>query len=345
MNALDWFRSYLSGRKQTVIINGKPSTKRDLNCGVPQGSVLGPLLFLIYTLPLGDIARKHKILFHIYADDNQIYLAFKPLDADFTKARIENLIRDIKAWMVRNMLKLNDEKTEFLLIFSRYRAEVQFSPISVGGDLIYPSKSVKNLGVIFDSTMEFHKHVNSLTSTCFNQLHDLSKIRRFVTEGAAKTMVHAFISSRLDYCNALLYGLPNYLLDKLQYVQNSAARLVTYTPLREHISPVRMDLHWLPVKSRIVYKILLLTYKALHGSAPTYLRDLLKEKPTTGLRSDSQCLLYPPRIKQITYGGRSFSKAAPDLWNSLTIGIRSSASTDIYKKKVKTHLFEKPTVM
>ena len=234
------------------------------------------------------------------------------------------------------MLKLNDDKIEFLLILSRYRAP----PLTVGTDLICPSKFVKNLGVFFDTTMEFHKQVNSVTSSCFQQLKDLSRIRRFVTEDAAKTMVHAFISSRLDYRNSLLYRLPDYLLEKLQYVQNSAARLVTYTPISNHISPVRKDLHWLPVKSRIEFKILLLTYKTLHGLAPTYLRELLKEKPVTGLRSDKLNLLLPPKTKQITYGDRSFSKAAADLWNALPLYLRQAPNLDSFKKGLKTYLFK-----
>ena len=158
--------------------------------------------------------------------------------------------------------------------------------------------------------------------------------------GDAETPVHAFISSKLDFCNALLYGLPKSFIDKLQYVQNCAARLVTRTQSSEHITPVLQRLHWLPVRQQITYKILLLKNKALNGMAPRYIADLLQPyTPTRQLRSSSKSLLVTPKSNLKFYGDRSFQVATPRLWNSLTDDIKSTQNLDVFKNKIKTLLF------
>ena len=165
-------------------------------------------------------------------------------------------------------------------------------------------------------------------------------IRNSLSQEDAETLVHAFISSKLGFCSALLYGLPKSVIDRLQYVQNCAARLVTRTRSSEHITPVLRRLHWLPVRQRITYKILLLTYKGLNGMAPRYITDLLQPyTPTRQLRFSSKNWLETPKSNLETrkfYGDRSFQVAAPRLWNSLTYDITSIHKLDIFKNKIKT---------
>ena len=156
-----------------------------------------------------------------------------------------------------------------------------------------------------------------------------------------ETLVHAFVASKLDNCNSLLAELPQYLLDKVQRVQNAAARLISCTCKYDRITPGLKELHWHPVKQRIIFKILLLTYKALKALAPRYISDFLVQyKPLRALRSSDKKLLQVPHFKHRTYGGRSFSCIAPYLWNQLTNAIRQVYSLATFQSNLKTHLFD-----
>ncbi len=156
----------------------------------------------------------------------------------------------------------------------------------------------------------------------------------------AEKLVHAFMTSRLDYCNALLGGCPASSINKLQVVQNAAARVLTRSRKYDHITPILQSLHWLPIKFRISYKILLFTYKALNGLAPVYLTSLLpRYNPSRSLRSQNAGLLIVPRIAKFPKGGRAFSHLAPKLWNSLPDNVRSSDTLSLFKSRLKTHLF------
>ncbi|XP_072017823.1 uncharacterized protein [Amphiura filiformis] len=191
------------------------------------------------------------------------------------------------------------------------------------------------------------KHVSSVCKSASFALYKIGRLRSFLDQPSTEKLVHAFITSRLDNCNSLLFGLPNSELDKLQRIQNSAARLVTRVKGRCHMKPVLRQLHWLPVKKRIIFKILLLnTYKAIHGFAPDYIKEIIVvRKPTRTLRSSSEVLLKPPPVtslKTATYGYRAFSSSAPSLWNKLPPFIRGSKSIEQFKTSLKTHLFTLP---
>ena len=161
-----------------------------------------------------------------------------------------------------------------------------------------------------------------------------------MSQAATENLVHALIMSRIDFCNSLLYGLSDMQISKLRRIQNSAARLVKRTSVRQPISPILQQLHWLPVKQRIKYKILLLTFQCLSGTAPSYLQELIQVyTPTRNLRSSSKSLLIPPSVKTSFYGGRSFRSAAASLWNELPESVKSATSTDKFKRALKTHLF------
>ena len=174
------------------------------------------------------------------------------------------------------------------------------------------------------------------------QLRNIGLIRKYLSSDTAAQLVHAFVTSRLDYANSLLYGVPDIHLDKLQRVQNTAARVISLTRKYDHITPVLKSLHWLPVKLRIDFKILLLVFKIINDMAPSYLVSLISYKShPRSLRSLTHNELVEPRSRLTTYGDRAFSIVAPPLWNKLPKDIRVSTSLVLFKKKLKTHLYRK----
>ena len=185
-----------------------------------------------------------------------------------------------------------------------------------------------------------HEHVHSVCKRAFFEIRNIGRIRQFLDDKAAATLVHAFVSSKLDYCNALLYGLPKKQLDKLQRVLNCAARVVCKVPKHEHITPILASLHWLPVPQRVEYKLMLITFKALNGMAPAYLKELLHwYRAPRSLRSNALARLVEPKTRLKYYGDRAFVKAAPCLWNALPLNLRQMSDLDEFKVALKTHLY------
>ena len=271
--ALNWFRSYLSDRSQRVSVHGVLSRPFGLNCGVPQGSCLGPLLFIIYASKLFKIVEHYLPDAHCFADDTQLYLSFKTLgntaQADAIQA-MEKCIDAVRKWMIQDRLMINDSKTEFLLVGTRQQLDkLDSCSITVGNNRISPSPCVRNLGSRFDSNLSMTDHINKACNAAFYHLHNLRRIKKYLSRDSLITLVHAFITSRLDYCNGLLFGLPNVQIAKLQRVQNAAARHILGIGKFSHITQALYELHWLPVSLRIDYKILLLTFKCIYGLAPT----------------------------------------------------------------------------
>ena len=340
--ALSWFKSYLLDRSQFVYTNDKSSKCTAVTYGVPQGSVLGPILFTLYMLPLGNIIRKHSINFHCYADDTQLYLSIKPEEKN-QLTKLQDCLKDIKTWMTDNFLLLNSDKTEVIVVGPKHLRNVLSNHLlSLDGISVASSSTVKNLGVIFDEDISFSSHIKQTSRTAFFHLRNIAKIRHFLSQKDAEILIHAFVTSRLDYCNSLLSGCSSKSVKALQLVQNAAARVLTRTRKRDHISPVLASLHWLPVKSRIEFKIILLTYKALNGQAPHYLKELIVQYcPSRALRSLNSGLLVVPRISKSRMGARAFSYQAPLLWNQLPVCVREADTLPLFKSRLKTFLYDR----
>ena len=341
--ALRWIQSYLSGRTQCVAIEEATSRDCPLGFGVPQGSVLGPKEYCMYTRPVGDIARRHHMQHMTYADDTQAYdILVLPSEWSDTSTQIEACVEELQDWMKKNMLKLNHDKFEFIIFHPKHRPiHQQDYTITIGEKTFMPASYVRNLGVYQDKSLNMEKHVSSIIKTCYHQIRSIGKVRKFITVDACRSLVQSLVTSRLDYANILLHNLPKSLVNRLQLVQNTCACLITRTSRRNHITPILVDLHWLPVQYRIMYKVLLYTHKALHGHAPQYIRDLIVPyRPTRNLRSARRSLLVVPTPRTSTYGGRSFRVTAPQLWNELPEDLKLSPSLVSFKQNLKTHLFK-----
>ena len=340
--ALAWFVSYLANRSQSVVINHCQSKPSKLVYGVPQGSVLGPLLFSLYVAPIEDIIYAHGLQPMIYADDTQMYLVMQKSDQRLCLSKLETCAKDIVFWMMENKLMCNSSKTEVVHFSSRYLSRESIGSVNIAGSDVKTTSKVNNLGVMLDRCLTMSTHVSNLCKSASFALKRIGNIRHYLDQPSTEKLVHAFVASKLDYGNSLLYGLPDKEIAKLQRIQNSAARLVTRTRRTEHITPILHKLHWLPVKKRIAFKLLLITYKVINGLAPKYLSDLLKlEKPSRLLRSNANDKLRLVRqtFRTKNYGGRAFKSCAPILWNDLPLHVRSAPSTETFKKRLKTHLF------
>ena len=337
-------KSYLTNRFQRVVVGESFSEPTPLRFGVPQGSVLGPILFILYSSGLAGLLEAHGIDYHFYADDTQVYIQIDSV-MDI-KDKISSLLRDIKMWMTKRKLKLNDGKTEIIIVKGNLRSDVaaEFGTFELAGAHLHPALSVRNLGVIFDSSLNFKDHISSVVKSCNYHIRNLYAVRRFLGSDCLVTLVHSFIVSRVDYCNSLFLGLPNYLLKRLQSIINRSARLIFSLAPGVPTTYFLIKLHWLPIKARIEFKVCLLVFKALRFKQPIYIADMLSplviESHLTLRSGDDPYRLHEPRaVGERAFAARSFAYTAPRLYNGLPITVKQQTSVQCFKTHLKTFLF------
>ena len=347
--ALQWFKSFLCNRSQRVLIGTCSSESIELTCGVPQGSVLGPILFNIYVNSLSNIFTENGYKTLSYADDNSGYQVFSLTSTtELFNVSIPNCISRLRTWMDEFFLKINEDKTQ-IIVFGRPTFHRDFNLTEVtlnNGDIVEITDRIKYLGFHFDKFLSLTTHVNKVVSHSYLLLRNIRKMRRFLTQPQAQLLVQCVITSRIDYCNVLLFGAQKVAcINKLQRVQNQASRIVLQKGrLQGFPSNLRLQmLHWLSIEKRIIFKALVIIYNCYNHTAPVLLSSLLVRKFPTSLVTDDDfnCdfrteLFYP----SYSIGRRSFQYYAPRLWNSLPVELCAAPTKEAFKKKLKTYLWE-----
>ena len=341
---LQWFSSYLTDRTHCISLSNQCSAFAPVHSCVPQGSVLGPMLFAMYIKPLTAIIDSQSIIHHSFADDLQLQMSAPPDRISELIHSIQTCICDVKAWATANMPKLNDNKTELMLVTSKRIMHLHnlSTSIAIGNAQIPFKQSVKNLGFTLDCHLTMNAHVTNIARTCYFEQRRLASIRRFLKSTATATLVSAFVLSRIDYCNSLLFGSTHDVRYHLQWTQNYAARVILCLPKSCSITTYLRSLHWLPVKVRSTYKIACLCYHCHSSTAPSYVADMLhiKLSHTRNTRSSSYTmpLLNRPAHSKATLGDRSFSFASSSVWNCIPNDVRCAPSLSSSKSRLKTYL-------
>ena len=247
--------------------------------------------------------------------------------------------------MIRNKLKINDSKPEFLVISSPKSTISRNIQLTIGQFSTNPSESCRNLGATFDEHLTMEKHIRVLCRIIYFHLRNIGVVLHLLTYRNAAQLIHALVTSRFVYCNSLLHGLPKVKLIFFRKCKILLPKL-SRCPKFPHITPVLHDLHWLPIKFRILFKFLVFTYRVLDETAPAYLYELLETyRHSRCLRSSEQHLLAMPKTRLRIYGDRSFMAAAPREWNNLPLELRFAPTLDSFKKSVETFAFLKDILM
>ena len=337
--ALDLLKSYITNRTYRTLINDIQSDEFQLKYGVPQGSVLGPLLFLIYLRPLSLLISKFpQIKFNIFADDIIIYQTL-PLENNDNSSLI-NCTNNIRNWLINNNLLLNIDKT-LLINISKKLTQNKFPIYLIDNLIVEPSKTVKCLGVIIDEHMLLDNHLRFTAKKAFYYFSKVKKIRKLLSFHNLKMISQSYIISHLNYCNSIYYGITKSRINYLDRILRIIVRMIYGFKRKDHnsITECLTSLGWLEMRNYSAYRILCLTYTALNAKQPCYLYDIIKLKENTRrLRSSNNLLLSNQKFNLDTYGKRRFSVSAPALWNNLPLHLRRCNSIKTFKKAVKNHL-------
>jgi hypothetical protein len=323
--AHDWIMSYLSGRTQTVVFAGHESSPISVSCGVPQGSVLGPLLFLIYLTGLRDVISPFSINYTLYADDLQLYVSAPVSHLPFTILNMQDCVVAIKAWMAGSLLTLNDSKTECLLMGTpAMLKKCTVTHLRIGSIDVPFSTSVRDLGVIVDQNLDLKSHISSVCAKSFMRLRLVSRLRKSLSVTHYSLLTNALVLSNLEYCSSILLGLPHSSLHRLQQVINATFRSVHSLKKFDHISEKQKLNSCLTMEQRILLRASRIIFTALSHSAPIYICHWLKPHDSVfNLRSVGKGLLSIPRVNTCL-GDRAFSVSGPKLWNTLPEKVRES---------------------
>ena len=333
-SAYNWFESFLIGRTFKIKIGDSYSEETLLPYGVAQGSVLGPRLFNTYTKSIHQYVEQSQFDIEGFADDHQLMKHFIPsFQRQVLGDGIQNCLKSIYEWMNDHFLRLNPDKTEIIVIAPpSIKKDILVGGMFLNKECIRFVDNAKNLGFTLDTGLTFETQINKLVKACFMMIRKLYSIRHFLTSSQLKLLVCSKIFSKIDYCNALYFGINATTTRKLQHTQNCAARLIIKRGCPMSLDNFFLESHWLKIRERILYKIILMVHKCIHLRAPQSLSGLLKFGD-----SGRTMKLCESKVNS-KFGSRAFSHVGPKLWNLLPQVIRCQYKTDVFKKILKSYL-------
>ena len=307
-----------------------------MTTGVPQGTVIGPLLFNAYIAPLTTLLQRHNIRHQLYVDDTQLYFTFPPTDHTQALARMEACVQDAKAWLCDNGLEMNDNKSQAIVIRSSWlHTPTSLTRVNIlCGQLVDTFPVIWDLGFTIDINLTMTSQVANVCRSAYYHLSRIVKIRDSSSTTLCTSLIHGLVTSPIDYGNAILFGITDRHLHRLEMVQRSAARIVMQTRRRDRqsMTTILRQLHWLPVRKRIDYKLLVLVPRALYDGTSEYLAALLlQHAPRRSLRSAGGLLLEVPRVNLERFGRRAFACAG--LWNKLPRCTSDNGNLAQFKKQ------------
>lgn len=325
-----------------VKINNTFSDKKQLKFGVPQGSILGPILYSLYVKDIEEIALYHNVKIHVYADDVVMYTNCNEI------SNLKECLCKVMQWTSENFLKLNKSKTQLLCLSPRTYKFGKPSYIHLMGEDIMVNNKAKYLGVWLDENLTMTRQVNNVCAQGYVMLKNLWKISSKVTDRKLRTqLVHSCILSKINFCSALYNSLPKRELDKLDKLLKAGTRFIFNIygfQSWQHMTPYLQQLHFLPITYRTKFKISLMVYKCFNNQAPDYLKCLLipriNEHSRETRKDNDITWLNKHPIENVVYKCRSFRHIAPDIWDKLSFIIRDSPTIDTFKTRLKTFYFE-----
>ena len=329
--ALDWFKSYLTNRTQRCLVNGSLSRICSLKCGVPQGTILGPLLFLIYINDLPNCLTSCQP--RMYADDTHI--TYAGVDVNSIQLNLNHDLDNLNKWLISNKLTLNTSKTEFMLIGSRQKLSTL--AISINNVPIEHVSSVKSLGIFIDENLRWQTHIDKLSKKIASGIGAIKRIRPFVPPPTLHYIYNALIQSHFDYCNLVWGNCGKTLFDRLQKLQNRAARVLTFSSYDADANRLIRQLDWKDLSAQFQIQKSIMVYKSLNGLVPEYLSSkFVKRNETRYSLRDSVNKLFVP-FPRTNFMKNSFSYSGAVLWNSLPCHVREAESLSQFKRLVNVH--------
>jgi len=336
-NELQWFRSYLENRQQLVAIKNVLSDPCNIKAGVPQGSILGPILFLLFINDMPEVLSQCSI--EMYADDTLLY--FHGTDLNTIERVLNNDLKQFTTWLHINQMNVNVSKTKVMVLSSVARKlDVADVNICLNGQRLECVNTMKYLGVTIDNHLKWHNHLDNVCKNVGKKIAVLRRIKPFLPKDALKTIYNTTILPLFDYANIVWSSCGEKNLKRLQVLQNKAMRTILGAHYLTHSKDLLNELNFMSIRDRIIYLNGCMVYKALNDQTPEYLSSKfipIHSKHTYRTRSSSQGNLQTKRFKT-NYGKATFHYQGSLTWNVICPQVRKNPSLNAFKKHLKSEL-------